>query len=336
MTIYIIRASHANQYELQNYSPIVKKCGIKLITSQHPLTSTSISTIKLWSPADLPSFPYRRQFFNRLIGGEQWLLGLEKIVKSDDVLHTAETYTPYTHQAVQLRKHNKIKKLICTCWETIPFNNEKFSRLRYWKKEAYHYVDLFHVPTIRAQNALEAEGVSPKKIIHIPYGVDRTRFISLRHKHKSHPLIITPARRVKEKGIAIYQKVRNALNSVADFRWISDISYAQMPKLYQNADILYLPSLTTPTWEEQYGMVLIEAMSSGLPIVTTNSGAIPEIVGQNALLSDPLDYSSQIINLLSLIQDPNKYKEYSDRSLLQSKFYNCTLASQKLAGLYYN
>jgi glycosyltransferase involved in cell wall biosynthesis len=45
-------------------------------------------------------------------------------------------------------------------------------------------------------------------------------------------------------------------------------------------DVLVLPSLTTVDWREQFGHVLIEAMASGVPVVGSDSGAIPEVIGE--------------------------------------------------------
>lgn len=335
MTIYIIRASHANQYELQNYEPLIKKYDIKLVTSNNPLTSTSIPAIKLWSPTDLPSFPYRRQILNRLLGGEQWLWGLEQLVKKDDVLHTAETYTAYTHQAVQLRKRNKIKKIICTCWETIPHNNEKLSRLRSWKKDAYKYVDLFHTPTQRAKEALVIEGVSPQKIKVINYGVDLKRFTNKSsHVIKSKPLVLTVARRVSEKGIDIWNKLKTELEDRLEFRWLDSTPYQHIATEYRQADIFLLPSLKTNTWEEQYGMALVEAMASGLPLVTTNTGAIPEVVGQAAILCDP-DYHSIHRALTKMLRSPAMARRYQTLAKARAiKHYDRVRQSRLLAELY--
>ncbi len=44
-------------------------------------------------------------------------------------------------------------------------------------------------------------------------------------------------------------------------------------------DVLALPSLTMPRWKEQYGRVLAEGMAAGVPVVASDSGAIPEVVG---------------------------------------------------------
>lgn len=48
----------------------------------------------------------------------------------------------------------------------------------------------------------------------------------------------------------------------------------QMPLMYQIADCLVVPSI----WEEPFGVVALEGMASGLPLIVTNSGGLPEIV----------------------------------------------------------
>ncbi len=342
--IHLLRASHANEFELQNYAGIAKELDIHVITSHHPLTDISLPSTRLWSPTDLPNFPFRRQILNRLIGGEQWLLGLEKIISDhyhdsnhSSIVHSAETYTPYTHQAVQLHKRGLIRKLVCTCWETIPHNNEKFRRLRQWKQDAYRYVDLFHTPTRRAKQALITEGVDPGKIVVIPYGVDLIRFKPLRSvaKRGHHPVVLTVARPVYEKGIDIFREVSGKLSSIADFRFVSDAKYSEMPSVYQSADLFFLPSRTTPTWEEQYGMALIEAMACGLPIVTTRSGAIPEVVGNAGITLQECDVENMVKTIKDLLNNPVKLKRYSMLSLARAKqLYDSDKITTKLAKLY--
>lgn len=318
--IFIIRANHANEFELQNYLGIK---NLKVITSLHPLTQVIIPSKQLWSPTELPNFPYHRQIFNRLFGGSQWLIGLEKYlidqrrnIKTSDklIVHTAETYTPYTHQAVLLKKEGLIDKLVCTCWETIPHNNEKFARLRSWKKEAYQYVDIFHTPTERAKQALVAEGVYPGKISIIPYGVDLQRFRPTNLPGISRKVkVLTVARLEIEKGMLDLEKVAARLPNY-DFVVVGNgsyhpkgrniiikqVSYDEIHKEYQSADVFFLPSRPTSNWEEQYGMVLVEAMASKLPILSTESGSIPEIVGSAGILNKPGDTESAVRNLQKL------------------------------------
>ena len=52
-----------------------------------------------------------------------------------------------------------------------------------------------------------------------------------------------------------------------------------------------LPSLTRPNWKEQFGRVLIEAMASGVPVIGSDSGAIPDVIGQAGLIFPEGDFS---------------------------------------------
>ncbi|HLY51354.1 MAG TPA: glycosyltransferase family 4 protein [Solirubrobacteraceae bacterium] len=52
----------------------------------------------------------------------------------------------------------------------------------------------------------------------------------------------------------------------------------QMPALYREMDVLVLPSRTTPTWAEQFGRVLCEALLCGIPVVGSSSGEIPWVI----------------------------------------------------------
>jgi glycosyltransferase involved in cell wall biosynthesis len=53
---------------------------------------------------------------------------------------------------------------------------------------------------------------------------------------------------------------------------------------YRALDIFVLPSLTTPSWTEQFGAVLAEAMACGVAVIGSDSGAIPEVIGEAGLV----------------------------------------------------
>jgi glycosyltransferase involved in cell wall biosynthesis len=54
--------------------------------------------------------------------------------------------------------------------------------------------------------------------------------------------------------------------------------HEEMDQLFAEMDVLVLPSRTTPTWEEQFGRVLVEALWCGTPVVGAQSGQIPWVV----------------------------------------------------------
>lgn len=58
----------------------------------------------------------------------------------------------------------------------------------------------------------------------------------------------------------------------------------QIAPFYQSLDAFVLPSRTTRTWKEQFGMVAAEAMACGVPVVGSSSGAIPDLLGRAGLI----------------------------------------------------
>ncbi len=58
------------------------------------------------------------------------------------------------------------------------------------------------------------------------------------------------------------------------------LRHGDMPALYAEMDVLVLPSRTTPTWSEQLGRVLLEAMAVGTPVIGADSGEIPWVLSE--------------------------------------------------------
>ena len=57
----------------------------------------------------------------------------------------------------------------------------------------------------------------------------------------------------------------------------------ELPAVMNAFDALVLMSRTTPTWKEQFGRVIIEAHACEVPVIGSNSGAIPEVIGKGGL-----------------------------------------------------
>jgi glycosyltransferase involved in cell wall biosynthesis len=60
--------------------------------------------------------------------------------------------------------------------------------------------------------------------------------------------------------------------------WTGYVPHEAMPDIYRALDLLVVPSRTTPTWTEQFGRVVIEALACGTPVVTSDSGELPRLV----------------------------------------------------------
>lgn len=83
------------------------------------------------------------------------------------------------------------------------------------------------------------------------------------------------------------------------------VASVAMPAQYHAFDALALPSLTRPNWKEQFGRVLVEAMSSGVPVIGSDSGAIPGVIGEAGLVVPEGDTTALAAALARLQADPD-------------------------------
>jgi glycosyltransferase involved in cell wall biosynthesis len=81
------------------------------------------------------------------------------------------------------------------------------------------------------------------------------------------------------------------------------IPSAQMPGYYQQLDAVVVPSRTRPNWKEQFGRVLVEAMACGVPVIGSDSGEIPNVIGDAGLVFPEDDVHALRGHLSALLRD---------------------------------
>jgi glycosyltransferase involved in cell wall biosynthesis len=250
---------------------------------------------------------------------------------------------PFSEQCAEVVRRNGAK-LVLTCWENIPFRFEEDRKIAARKRLVADACDLFIAVTAKARDALVAEGVATERIVVVPAGVDTERFAP--HTPDPNLLarldvplgafvVLFVGRMIREKGVVdLTQAVsrlpavdgrpvhlvlagagpeRDRVISAANALGCADrvhvqpgVRYGEVASLYACADVVVAPSLPTPYWEEQFGMVLVEAMACGRPLITTNSGSIPDVVGDAAVLVRPYDVNDLSNALTELASGPEE------------------------------
>lgn len=106
------------------------------------------------------------------------------------------------------------------------------------------------------------------------------------------------------------QIVKSCENQI---EWLGYVPNDQLPEIYQLADVLVTPSVGS----EAFGLVNLEAMSTGLPVLTTRVGGIGEVVqdGRNGKLLQPKNLSKRLEKvLLHWLKNPKNLKEMGKQS----------------------
>lgn len=187
-----------------------------------------------------------------------------------------------------------------------------------------------HVCSETVRELLRAKGFK-KPVEIVPFGVDTAAFSqrTFNRESKDTPTIGFVGRMLSGKGLNI---LADALAQLGSERWnvllVGDgperknfetslaarglldrahftgaISYDRVPDLYQEMDMLVVPTQTTDRIREQFGRVLVEAMASGLPVIGSTCGAIPEVIDDAGLVVPEGDSDALAAALRRLLLD---------------------------------
>lgn len=96
--------------------------------------------------------------------------------------------------------------------------------------------------------------------------------------------------------------------------WQAPVSSNQVADVMRTFDALVLPSRTTANWKEQFGRVIIEAMACGVPVVGSDSGEIPHVIGDGGRVFAEQDPQALAQTLLELSSAPSTYAQYSKQA----------------------
>lgn len=127
------------------------------------------------------------------------------------------------------------------------------------------------------------------------------------------------------------EKLARELGVYERIAFLGDLPHEELNKEYHEVNALILPSKTTDAWKEQFGRVLIESMACGVPVIGSDSGAIPEVIG-NAGMVFPEGNDKLLADKIQMLwQDYNMRKNLSFKGRIRvEQEFSCEAVAKKL------
>ncbi len=213
--------------------------------------------------------------------------------------------------------------------------------------------DLFiAVSQFTANQMTSLLGIDPQRIRVIPHGVDlptasnesRERmvlFVGALQKRKNVARVVKafeqmpPGWRLVLAGAADGYGAKEELIAVDassrrnDIRVAGYVSAAELDSLYARASIFAFPSL-----DEGFGMPVLEAMARGVPVITSNRSAMPEVAGDAAVLVDPERDEEIGAALKALAADKARREELTALGLARAREFSWDRAVRSTWSVY--
>lgn len=273
---------------------------------------------------------------------QSWLhFNDEELNKSLEDIDIVEIYEPYFFYSSQVARYAKIKNipLITEIWTSFANHPAKFiPPYSFNVKTVIKNTNFFILRTKKALSYLKEYDLKQKEEVIYP-GVNLKRFYPVKKKIEKKTTILFVGSLEKNKGLDdllfVFSKLFEKYNSKIELiicgkgslekkilsltkelpvKYLGFVSNLDLPKIYQKADIFCGPSKEFSTfgikrWEEFVGYVFLEALSSGIPIVSTDCGGIKEIIGNKNLILKQGNREELYKAINSLILNPKRAKE---------------------------
>ena len=144
------------------------------------------------------------------------------------------------------------------------------------------------------------------------------------------PLIL--AGREPEWGTGVFPDLPKyaAELEITDYvRWIGYIDEADKPSLYRLARVFVFPSIY-----EGFGLPVLEAMASGVPVVANNVSSIPEVAGDGAYLVEPGDSRAMAGAIIALLLQPSLHESLVTQGLARATNFSWRKTAKETLAVY--
>lgn len=112
------------------------------------------------------------------------------------------------------------------------------------------------------------------------------------------------------------------------------INFALVPEYFHQMDLMVIPTETTKRIREQFGRVIVEAMASGVPVIGSTCGAIPEVIGDAGLVFPEGDATALATAIRRMLSDQGLRERLSVAGQARVERYSWERVAEKTYDLY--
>jgi glycosyltransferase involved in cell wall biosynthesis len=110
---------------------------------------------------------------------------------------------------------------------------------------------------------------------------------------------------------------------------LGSVPLADLPAIYSSAAVLLYPVLYAG-----FGWPPLEAMACGTPVVCSNRGALPEVLGDAALMVEPDDHDQMAVDVARLMTDKRLRESYRAKGLARARRYDWSRTARQMLDIY--
>jgi glycosyltransferase involved in cell wall biosynthesis len=100
---------------------------------------------------------------------------------------------------------------------------------------------------------------------------------------------------------------------------VTGVRHQEVPSWLNAMSVLCAPSQTTQRWREQFGRMLIEAMACGVPIVASDSGEMPSVVGDAGIVVGEREVDGWAAAISRLLGDDDERRSLAERGISRAR-----------------
>ncbi|KKQ65285.1 MAG: Glycosyl transferase group 1, partial [Candidatus Shapirobacteria bacterium GW2011_GWF1_38_23] len=282
------------------------------------------------------------------------LFPIELFIGNCDLFHTSDWTQPPAFKAKTLTTVHDLTPFLCPHWLNSKIVSTHHHKMYWASKKCQHFIcvsqntktDLLKIfPKINPQNCsvvYEAAEDKYGKFLKLPLDIQNKKISAIEKQYGLKKFILSQGTREPRKNLINlisafnlyrqkYPKSKIELAITGKYGWGKDIIHLKNPYIkilgyIPEKDMVALHAsalfLAYPSLYEGFGLPLIKSMKVGVPVLSSTTSSMPEVVGNSGILVNPTSVKEIYLGLHKLLSSSTLRKQLSHRAIMISNRFS--------------